>query len=233
MQNRDPRFYQTIFTPDALWKVDGNNVKLWNEVYELLGFNNNYFAPGGYVLRKGYDYNMATHNPSGESAPTYFYRYGEVLLNFAEAKAELGTLAQADVDKSIKLLRDRVGMPNLILSNITADPDWDFPNLSPIINEVRRERRVELACEGFRWNDIARWAAADELIVGKRLKGLSAAQLQYNVYEVDENGFLDPLKPSLPNGFGFVTGRDYLDPLPSDELVLNPNLGQNPGWPQQ
>ena len=54
-------------------------------------------------------------------------RYAEVLLNFAEAKAELGTLTQGDIDISIKLLRDRVGMPNLDIATIETDPNWLFP----------------------------------------------------------------------------------------------------------
>ena len=109
---------------------------------------------------------MNFHVQQFEETPSILYRYAEVLLNYAEAKAELGTITQDDIDITIKELRDRVNMPNLSLSNISADPNWNFPTLSPIINEVRRERRVELVAEGFRWDDIARWAAADELIVG-------------------------------------------------------------------
>ncbi len=162
--------------------------------------------------------------------PGIIYRYGEVLLNFAEAKAELGTITQDDIDKSIKKLRDRVAMPNLILAAITADPKWDFPTLSPIINEVRRERRIELASEGLRFDDIMRWAAADELIVGKRPRGFKASQLATNPYPVDAEGFLDPYQQKLPAGYGFKIGRDYLNAIPKDQLLLNPELVQNPGW---
>ena len=56
-----------------------------------------------------------------------------MLLNYAEAKAELGELTQNDIDISVKKLRDRVGMPNLIISEIVSDPEWDFPSLSPVI----------------------------------------------------------------------------------------------------
>lgn len=89
-----------------------------------------------------------------------------MLLHYIEAAAELGTARQNDLNITIKKLRDRVGMPNLVANNIAVDPKWDFPTLSPLLNEIRRERRVELIGEGFRWNDITRWAAADELIVG-------------------------------------------------------------------
>ena len=127
--------------------------------------------------------------------------YAEVLLNYAEAKAELGTITQADIDLSIKPLRDRVGMPNLVLASIVTDPNWDFPTLSPIINEIRRERRVELACFGFRWDDIARWAAADELIAGKRPKGSACgSHFALNPFQDDADGFMDPYLVSFPTG---------------------------------
>ena len=153
-----------------------------------------------------------------------------MLLNYAEAKAELGTLTQADLDMTVNKLRDRVDMPHLDMGNITTDPNWNFPDLSPVINEIRRERRIELVSEGLRAFDIKRWAAADELIVGKRPKGFLASQLAKNPYPVDANGFLDPYQNQIPNGYGFNLDRDYLDAIPKTQIELNPNLTQNPGW---
>jgi hypothetical protein len=233
-ENRDPRFYQTIWTPDAIWKIDGNETTTWGEaIYESLnGGHPLYIAQSGYVRRKVFNENWSLHKSGGlEETPQIIYRYAEVLLNFAEAKAELG-ITQADLDKSINKLRDRVNMPHLEVGNITADPNWDFPDLSPIINEVRRERRVELALEGLRLDDILRWAAADKLIYGKRFKGAYAAQYGDNAagIPVDADGFLDPWIEVIPNGFQFKLNRDYLNPIPEGELVLNPQLKQNPGW---
>ncbi|MDD4108843.1 MAG: RagB/SusD family nutrient uptake outer membrane protein [Prolixibacteraceae bacterium] len=230
-QNRDPRFFQTIATPDDVWKVyEDGTVLYWNELYDELNSTADFTSPGGYVILKGYNPRMIYHIQQFEETPWIIYRYAEVLLNYIEAKAELGTITQADVDKTVKKLRDRVGMPNLILTDITVDPNWDFPALSPVINEIRRERLVELACEGFRWDDIARWAAADELIVGKRPKGFFAAQVEVNPFPVDQDGFLDPFRNAIPNGYGFKINRDYLNSIPTTEIVLNPNLVQNPGW---
>jgi len=231
MQNRDPRFFQTFGMPGSPWVItSGGDVTNYDALYAMLNQGLEQYAPSGYVLRKGYDDRAIYQIPQYEETPGIIYRYGEVLLNFAEAKAELGTITQDDIDKSIKLLRDRVGMPNLILAAVTADPEWDFPTLSPIINEVRRERRIELAAEGFRFNDIMRWAAADELIVGKRPHGFKAAQLAVNPYPVGADGFLDPYQQKLPAGYGFKIGRDYLNAIPKDQLILNPALVQNPGW---
>lgn len=231
-QNRDPRFEQTIFTPDAPWKIQTTGTVLpFQELYNDLFSNSTNSSGTGYIRRKDYNANMAYHHLNFEETPSIQYRYAEVLLNYIEAKAELGTITQGDIDITINKLRDRVGMPHLQMASIETDPNWEFPALSPIINEVRRERKVELALEDFRWNDIARWAAADELIVGKRPRGTTAAQFPNTpVLPVDENGFLDPYKNALPGGYGFKLDRDYLNPLPQGELILNENLEQNPGW---
>ena len=230
-QNRDPRFSQTIATPDGVRYIfNDGSIKYWNEAYDKLNSGADMMSPAGYIIIKGYDPRVIYHVPQYEETPAIIYRYAEVLLNFAEAKAELGTITQSDIDKSVKKLRDRVGMPNMILADITVDPEWDFPALSPIINEIRRERRVELAVEGFRWDDIARWAAADELIVGKRPKGFLASQTTVNPFPVDENGFFDPFRNAMPNGYGFKVDRDYLNSVPELQITLNPNLTQNPGW---
>lgn len=96
------------------------------------------------------------------------FRLGEVYLNYAEAKAELGTLTQDDLDKSINLLRDRVGMPHLSLSEANANPDpyllsaeYGYSHVEGtnqgVILEIRRERSIELFQEGFRYQDLMRW----------------------------------------------------------------------------
>ncbi|RIJ47077.1 RagB/SusD family nutrient uptake outer membrane protein [Maribellus luteus] len=229
--NRDPRFYQTIFTPDAPWLIKDGNTTNWVYIYNKLFTNEDLTAPTGYQRRKDYNPNAVYHDMNFEETPSIQFRYAEVLLNFVEAKAELGSLIQNDIDRSVKKLRDRVGMPNLQINSIVPDPNWEFPDLSPVINEIRRERKIELVLEEFRFDDIARWAAADELLVGKRPKGAKSDQFSITPpYSDDENGFIDPFGTALPNGYGFNINRDYLYPIKETELVLNPNLGQNPGW---
>jgi starch-binding outer membrane protein, SusD/RagB family len=230
--NRDPRFYQTIWTQQAPWATENGETTTWDDgIYSQLYSTSKYSSTTAYVLRKGFDRDVTTHSATGEDTPAIILRYAEILLNYAEAKAELGTITQEDIDISIKLLRDRVGMPNIILSDIITDPDWHFPDLSAIINEVRRESRIELNNEGHRWHNIARWAAADELIIGKRPKGFMIGdKFPDNNYPVDNSGFLDPYQSSMPDGYGFVIGRDYLDYIGVEQTSLNPALGQNPGW---
>lgn len=94
------------------------------------------------------------------------YRFGEILLIYAEAKAELGELTQSDLDISINKLRVRSGMPRAELSDWLSHVDpvlsAKYPNVASsqkgAILEIRRERRIELACEGFRYDDLFRWA---------------------------------------------------------------------------
>lgn len=94
------------------------------------------------------------------------FRYAEILLIYAEAKAEMGILTQDDLDKSINLIRDRAKMPHASLTEwlVNIDPiqKQRYPNVESeqlgAVLEVRRERRIELACEGFRYGDLMRWS---------------------------------------------------------------------------
>lgn len=246
VKNRDPRLSQTIFMRGYDQTINspggGADIKFIKPAIDLSG---QFRATTGYCIYKGVNPEFSQHLSSGGTMGSIVLRYAEALLIYAEAKAELGTITQSDVDKTVNALRDRVGMVHLTINNITTDPKWDFPSLSPIINEIRRERRIELAFENFRWDDIARWRA-HQLITGKRPRGIkyvgSNLEGTYKDYLgnptiilgqnllVDGSGFLDPYKTALPIGFGFNPGRDYLSPVPSDEITLNKSLTQNPGW---
>lgn len=234
--NRDPRLAQTVYLPgDPMSVVNGEIVESFERAPLFEGGENN--CPTAYMIFKGANPDPVQFSAGlvGETSSPVF-RFAEVYLNFAEAKAEMGTITQDDLDRTINMLRARVNMPPLVMSEIEMDPNWKFPNLSPIINEIRRERQVEFALEGHRFDDLMRWQAADEVIIGKRVKGAYFVQETFpeltigvDVF-VDEEGYIDPLQNEAPNGFNFNPNRDYLLPIPINELTLNPNLEQNPGW---
>ena len=246
-QDRDPRFAQTIFLPGDLRSINrpenAPDLVFDKPPLDQVG---QWRATTGYCLYKGVNTEYSQQEAAGWMGSIIF-RFAEALLIYAESVAELGTITQDDIDKTVNQLRDRVGMIHLDLNNITTDPDWDFPNLSPVINEIRRERRVELAFENARWDDVARWRAGN-LITNNRFKGVKyiGSNLEDTYFAidgsgdpsliigenffVDENGLVDPYQKYLPDGFGFDPARDYLSPLPSDEITLNSNLVQNPGW---
>lgn len=251
VQNRDPRLAQTIRTPG----------------YTRIG-QTTPIAPDFESTMTGYQPIKWMNNPSydgnGQSIQDLLlFRLGEALLNYAEAKAELGTLNQADIDKSIKLLRDRVGMPNLNMAAANAAPD---PYLSAlhknvsgnnkgVILEIRRERRIELVMENhLRWEDIMRWKEGQLLTAP--FQGMYFPRPGF--YDLDRNGVMDVeiytgAKPPATGPYqipasdlsggtkgNIVTNRnivktfneakDYLWPLPIEDLGLNPNLVQNPNW---
>jgi hypothetical protein len=247
--NRDPRLAQTIYVND------GQHVQFHpsspgdpNFVYPSFAENDKRCITG-YQLYKGHIPSVNLSGSMNQNAMIYF-RYAEALLINAEAKAELGTLLQTDINNTIKLLRDRVGMPNMVLTDVNAltyPNGKEFPALSNIINEIRRERKVELAAEGFRVDDIFRWAAAGILIKNYQPKGAKLAQWQgaltpapstafvdaVAAIDVDAAGYIFPFAKQdavKDNGYNFDVTRDYLYPLPIDQTVLNPKLGQNPNW---
>lgn len=238
--NRDPRLRQTMWVPGQIQiNTQPDPIVFDNPTLEAGGSG---LSTTGYMIRKGStpdpEQNQGSSTDKNGESDGMVFRYAEVLLNFAEAKAELGTLTQTDLDKSINLIRERAGMPPLDINVGYTDPNWNFPDLSPIMNEIRRERRIELALEGFRYDDLMRWAAADELIQDERWKGARFIQGesfpeiedQISNTPVDENNYIDRYQNEMSNGFEFDETRDYLYPIPTDELSLNENLTQNPGW---
>mgnify|MGYP003301982365 FL=1 len=158
VSGRDPRLAQTMRTP-GFKRID-------SDVTEPLRLN---FSVTGYQITKyvhSINAGADTYGRSYNDLP--LFRTAEVYLNFAEAKAELGTLTQADIDKSIKLIRDRVAMPNLDVAAANANPDPYLDNnktgyvnvkgdMKGVILEIRRERTIELMDENFRYYDIIRW----------------------------------------------------------------------------
>lgn len=127
MKDRDPRFVQTFFHPDYPWLIEENDTTTWGDgIFNKIHTNRALNCATAYMFRKFYNSNTEFHGTEDEENPVIRFRYAHVLLNFAEARAELGVLNQGDLDRSINLLRDRVGMPYLDLANIATDPDWDF-----------------------------------------------------------------------------------------------------------
>ena len=251
IQNRDPRLSQTIITPGYTRIGTGNPVSP--------NFEN---TSTGYQIIKYL--NEPSLDMSGQSSQDLpLVRYGEVLLNYAEAKAELGTLTQEDLDISINKLRDRVEMPHLILADANNNPDSFLAEMythvtgsnQGVILEIRRERRIELVIElDFRWDDLMRWKEGHLLTVpfrGLYLPGVGEYDLNQDgavdviVYAGEEpssNGpYLMPLSELSSDDGGNVLSnkgvtkvfderKDYLWPLPIEDLTLNPSLTQNPGW---
>jgi len=228
-QEADPRLQATIWIPGDIKAVATNlkfnkpgidqvEVMLSTTGFEVKKFSNPK-SPG------------AGKGGGGNSETGYiFFRFGEVLINYAEAQFELNQIVAND---ELNKLRARAGMPEFQVFSQSMDPNkvdygYDIPDA---LYEIRRERRVELALESHRANDYRRWAA-HTLFKNQRPKGYPFSTAEFPNFNpnLDENGLLDYYKTRMPNGYQFREGQDYLDPIPNEELTLNPNLVQNPGW---
>lgn len=199
-QNRDPRLAQTIRTP-GYQRIGESNATLPDFASSITGYQ--YVK---YVQAASYDQGNCVNDMP-------IYRYAEILLNYAEAKAELGTLNQSDIDRSIKLLRDRVAMPNLFMAAANATPDpylaSRYVNVNGankgVILEIRRERQVELIREGLRYYDLIRWKEGQiftTVMNGMYFPGVGT-------YDLDHNGTID-LHIYEGNKPAAVAGRQYI-----------------------
>lgn len=152
-------------------------------------------------------------------------RYAEVLLNFAEAIYELqGRISDSDLNKSLNLVRLRSN-PNMVkLSNALVDN-----NGLSMREEIRRERTVELAFEGFRIDDLKRWATAP-VEMPQDLLGVKWKGTQFETLWANQSRQLNSEGCIILYDNRTWDDKLYLYPLPSDQLQLNPNIGQNPGW---
>ena len=230
-KDRDPRMTQSILAPGTKWEggESGDMLSTDKTVFTYPKFDNSKdgcMSYTGYYMRK-YVEPSTVKDVGHDDNDIFLIRYAEFLMNYAEDKEQLGTLTQSDIDKTINLLRDRVGMVHLKLSEIPAGSD--------IRTEIRRERRVELFFEGHRYFDIIRWKQGEILgedLLGVRKDYLDPARLK--------EGIIGNLKWKTVNGKEYLvleSGRtfdpekNYLLPVPFTQMQLNPQLApNNPGW---
>lgn len=249
-KNRDPRLIQTLVYPGY--------VRVGTNEESVSDFAQN---ATGYMIHKRVG--PPIEDQGGGYRDVIMIRYAEVLLNYAEAKAELGKLTQEDLDLSINRIRDRVNMPHL---SLTTDVD-DFLNdlynntADAMILEVRRERRIELAFEGFRTDDLKRWKEGqlfraqyegifikglekyidlnedkspdlfvyrnDQTAPSDQISGVQYFRMaEVNGLTEGNKGRIIPYNRPLPE----FQDWEYVSPIPTEELTLNPELQQNPGW---
>jgi hypothetical protein len=254
VKNRDPRLHQTVLCPGYIQK--GATAVTRNTLNAVTGYQ-----PIKFVAE------TANDGSSKDIIDWPLFRAAEVYLNFAEAKAELGILTQADLDASVNKIRTRAAMPAMQLTTANSNVDplmlQYYPNVTKsgftgAILEIRRERTIELAMEGFRQWDLFRWKEGQQF-TGPFLGCYFPSPGQY---DMDANGVNDlvlwtgtpqtisggtskqiGVDLTLSNGTSgnmvayptikitWNETRDYLWPIPTSERVLTQGkLTQNPGW---
>lgn len=254
-RNRDKRLQQTIRTP-GYTRVSGAN-----RVAAPPAFTYTYT---GYQPIKWTTDDVAADGGTNNTNAVSMFRYAEVLLNYAEAKAELGSLTNEDWALTVGALRSRAGITGGLQALPTqADPYLQttyFPGIAdPVILEVRRERGIELAMEGFRFYDIIRWKRGALFTMPWHGIYVSEANklVDLNNDGVDDVYFYTTPPASQVSGVVYInvntetqrltngtsgeitwldniprtfTDRNYFYPIPETHLLTNTNLKQNPGW---
>jgi hypothetical protein len=186
----------------------------------IFNVSNLVFAKTGYTFRKYW--NIVDWNNQASFIDRNLIRYAEVLLTYAEAKFELdGTISDADLNLTVNALRKRGGVAALTNAFATS-------NGLVMRDEIRRERRVELAQEGFRYWDLIRWKTAEIELPKPILGNFFFAEFGTTVkVNTTADNFIITQAASFRK---FDPAKDYLWPLPINEIALNPNMKQNPGW---
>ncbi|WP_461787625.1 RagB/SusD family nutrient uptake outer membrane protein [Pedobacter sp.] len=252
VKNRDGRLFQTIRT--APYKRSDGSAAPPDFTYTTTGYHINKFTLD--------DKTLDNRSPVANFNSIPIIRYAEILLNYAEARAELGQLSATDWTNTIGALRNRAGITNV---NIPAlvDPylkaNFYTDVNDPALMEIRRERGVELAIEGFRYDDLLRWKAGK--LLEKPYTGIYVPS-KGQVLDLNEDGqgdvaFVDVVPAVKVPGVVYVVTngtsiklsngnqgnliwmqnvtkefplKKYFRPIPISEIVLNPNLAQTGGW---
>ena len=231
-KDRDPRLAQSIRTPGYCRL--GTETRLAPQLnYCVTGY-----APTKYFMGPEDDTYQESY------CDLVLFRTAEVYLNYAEAKAELGTISPDDINRSIKPLRDRVGMPNLDMNAANANPDpylldkhTGYPKVAQkntenigLILEIRRERAIELIQEGHRYYDIIRWAEGH--VFESPLQGIYLPGA--GTYDLDEDGKNDV---TLYTDSAPASGASLFMKIGEDITLSNGDSGciefhknTRPGW---
>lgn len=247
MANRDPRMLQTIVNNHQCnyLNLDGSAT-----AYSFQFRVQNTAGVTGFPSSKFHSSDITQWNARNTNFNWFIYRYAEALLINAEANAELNNCTQEVLDATINKLRDRVGMAHLTVNPVVdAKPVNYGYNVDPLLYEIRRERRVELAHEGFRMDDLKRWNAMKLLEnpltylgihITDEMAALYAARNGQEVFNfgqtVEYNGetYLAPYNVGIDaqaNGRAWSENdKRWLYPIPESQITLNPALKQNPGW---
>jgi hypothetical protein len=225
VKNRDMRLQQTIRMGN-LTRVNGGVQQAAPPVFS--------YTYTGYMPIKFTIDDASMDGGARNTNSLVLMRYAEVLLNYAEAKAELGTLTDADWNTTIGALRRRAGITGATTTvrPTIADPYFKtnyFPNISdPALLEVRRERGIELAMEGFRFYDLVRWKRGplmEQVWNGFYVPALNTAM------DLNEDGVLDVLfyqvKPATTiAGVTYVNVAQTVSGAPNAQRLSNDTFGE-------
>ena len=199
-----------------------------------------YKSAFGYNNWKYYCCYLSMGSQRNEETDMPIFRIEEVMLNYAEAMCELGEFDQTVADATINKLRPRANVKPMKVSEINPafDPkrdlgNTDYPNdyeVNPLLWEIRRERRIELFSEGFRFDDLRRWKKCHYALKKKLGQYVRSSDFAAGTNVTIDGGGSEGYLEFHPKQNHLWPDYYYLNPIPRNERVLNPQLEQNPGW---
>lgn len=253
-KNRDPRCTATIVEFQTPWlgfmyQPHPDSLNVMNFKTGKLQKNNDtrsnaaFASFNGLMWKKGIDEDW-TDDYKAENE-IFLMRYADVLLMYAEAKIELNEIDQDMLDASINKVRARAY--KAAVTEKTKYPAVEAVDQARLRKAVRIERRMEFAFEGIRYMDIIRWNLAEKVLNREIYGMLDVADLRTKVInpglwffpqtpEIDDDGtaIFEPLydaglikRLALRD---FDAAKQYVWPLPTKEILINPNLIQNSGY---
>lgn len=216
-KDREPRFYASVAYNEGVWPNTSTDAPIYLNKYGTEGSSNSDYNRTGYLVTKFTHPSSSVTNPYALQWRRCWpnFRYAEILLNYVEAKIELGETA--DALTYWNMVRKRAGVPNIetVYPTVTTDKD-----LATFL--IRRERQVEFAFENVRWFDCNRWMISTETNHG-------------NTYGMNVNiSSLNNMRAEYYKRTVFETRvfleKQYLQPIPQSSMTKNLKLKQNPGW---
>jgi len=245
---RDPRLSLTFWRewdPDDDTNLKVTNLQIAWKMRRGERYNHYYNTTRhepGYKLKKHHVGQFSTIGTS-DNNDHILMRYGEMLISYAEALYERnGSITDAQLDETVNALRERAGFNVKLTNGFVATHGLNM------LEEIRRERTVELMAEGRRYNDIIRWKIAEEVLprpsIGIHYFGneviepATETMLRENVTDADGklNGVFVYPAPSIwvteqATVRSFKSNRDYYYPIPTNEINKSEfNIKQNPNW---
>ncbi|UII24276.1 RagB/SusD family nutrient uptake outer membrane protein [Fulvivirga ligni] len=210
--NREPRFYISILYNRAWCRRENRTTRFMLEEWD--GGPTHDAPQNGYLVRKKVHPDHDPRNGINPYRPGILYRLGEAYLNYAEALNE-ATPGDPDILTYVNLIRERAGIPDLPTGMSQEE----------MREAIRRERRVELNCEGIRYHDIRRWKIGEE-VLNRSFKGMKFTGTQVSDDESNPEAFF--VRSVYQQRI--FSKKNYWFPVPQSEMDKNPNLVQNPFW---
>lgn len=216
--NREPRFYQSVFYQGKKWQVKNNVINFYYGSNNGADKATNYPATGYLLFKRTCRklYNQGS-SPKVQYRPSIIFRLADFYLLYAEVLIETDP-TNPKILEYIDKVRDRAGIP--LLQDIKPEI---LGNQTALREAVRRERRIELNTEGYRFFDVRRWMVAEQ--DGYRQGGDFYGMNMFGP-KGDRMAFYEKVLVETRK----FEKKNYLYPIPLTQVQISKQMVQNPLW---